>query len=72
MSDSQFQTGFSVFYAGYLLFQVPSNMLLNYFGRPSWHMGISILAWGLVTSCTAAVNTYGGLVACRMLLGCVG
>ncbi|KAL4919853.1 major facilitator superfamily domain-containing protein [Aspergillus aurantiobrunneus] len=71
MSDSQFQAGLSVFYVGYVLFQLPSNMLLNHFGRPSWHIGLSVLAWGLVTGCTAAVNNFGGMLACRIILGCV-
>ncbi|KAL2862315.1 major facilitator superfamily domain-containing protein [Aspergillus lucknowensis] len=71
MSDSQFQAGLSVFYVGYLLVQIPSNMLLNYYGRPSWHIGVSIVAWGLVTGCTAAVHNFGGMLAARMLLGCV-
>ncbi|KAL3473056.1 major facilitator superfamily domain-containing protein [Aspergillus californicus] len=71
MSDSQFQAGLSVFYVGYIFCQVPSNMLLNYVGRPSWHIGLSVLAWGAVTACTAAVNNFGGLLACRIVLGVV-
>ncbi|KAL4887641.1 major facilitator superfamily domain-containing protein [Aspergillus karnatakaensis] len=71
MSDAQFQTGLSVFYVGYTIFQIPSNMVLNHFGRPSWHIGLSILAWGLVTACTSTVKSFNGLVACRVVLGCV-
>ncbi|KAL4872547.1 hypothetical protein BDV12DRAFT_182900 [Aspergillus spectabilis] len=71
ISDSQYQAGFSVFYVGYTLFQIPSNMLLNHFGRPSWHIGLSILAWGLVTACTSSVKSVEGLLACRIILGCV-
>ncbi|KAL4967813.1 major facilitator superfamily domain-containing protein [Aspergillus stella-maris] len=71
MSDAQFQTGLSVFYVGYILFQVPSNMVLNHVGRPSWHIGLSVFGWRLVTSCTAAVRNFGGLVACRIVLGFV-
>ncbi|KAL4802382.1 major facilitator superfamily domain-containing protein [Aspergillus unguis] len=70
MSDSQFQAGLSVFYIGYILFQIPANMLLNHFGRPAWHIGLSFLAWGSITSCTASVSSFGGLVTCRILLGC--
>ncbi|KAL4784217.1 major facilitator superfamily domain-containing protein [Aspergillus varians] len=71
MTDAQFQAGLGVFYIGYVLFQVPSNMLLNHFGRPSWHIGLSIIVWGMVTACTSAVNNFGGMLACRILLGCV-
>ncbi|KAL2830873.1 major facilitator superfamily domain-containing protein [Aspergillus cavernicola] len=71
MSDSQFQAGFSVFYIGYVICQVPSNMLLNYVGRPSWHIGLSVLVWGVVTGCTAGVSNFGGMLACRIVLGFV-
>ncbi|KAL4821411.1 major facilitator superfamily domain-containing protein [Aspergillus spinulosporus] len=69
MSGSQFQAALSVFYAGNILFGVPSNMLLNHFGRPSLHIGLAVLFWGMVTSCTAAVNNFGGMMACRTFLG---
>ncbi|KAL5338609.1 major facilitator superfamily domain-containing protein [Aspergillus crustosus] len=71
MTDAQFQTGLSLFYVGYTLFQIPSNMLLNHVGRPSWHIGLSIVAWGLVTACTSTVKNFEGLLACRIILGCV-
>ncbi|RDW70904.1 uncharacterized protein DSM5745_08415 [Aspergillus mulundensis] len=71
MSGSEFQAALSIFYVGYMLFGVPSNMLLNYFGRPSWHIGLAVVAWGTVTACTAAVNNFGGMMACRTLLGVV-
>ncbi|KAL2810715.1 major facilitator superfamily domain-containing protein [Aspergillus granulosus] len=71
MSGSMYQAGFSVFYIGFILFQIPSNMLLNHFGRPSLHIGLAVLAWGIVTISTAAVHNYGGIIACRIALGCV-
>ncbi|KAL4753681.1 hypothetical protein BDW72DRAFT_21679 [Aspergillus terricola var. indicus] len=69
MSGSEFQAALSVFYVGTILFGVPSNMLLNHFGRPSLHIGLAVLSWGTVTSCTAAVNNFGGMMACRTILG---
>lgn len=49
--------------------QVPSNLLLNYFARPSIYIGTCVIAWGLVTTCTSQVRSYGALVACRLILG---
>ncbi|KAL4734084.1 major facilitator superfamily domain-containing protein [Aspergillus similis] len=69
MSGSEFQAALSVFYVGAILFGVPSNMLLNHFGRPSLHIGLAVLSWGTITSCTAAVNNFGGMMACRTILG---
>jgi hypothetical protein len=28
-----------------------------------------MVSWGIVTICTAACTTYGGLMACRVFLG---
>ena len=51
--------------------QVPSNLLLNYMGRPSLYLGFFVCAWGLVSALTSQVTNYGGIVACRFILGFV-
>lgn len=56
----------------YVLAQLPSNLLLNYCGRPSLYLGFFIIAWGLVSAVTSQVKTFGGIVACRFVLGLVG
>ncbi|CAG8003853.1 unnamed protein product [Penicillium olsonii] len=71
LDDTKYQTGLSVLFVGYILMQVPSNMLLNYMGRPSWYIGFFVCAWGLVSALTSQVSTYGGIVACRFILGLV-
>lgn len=51
--------------------QVPSNLLLNYMGRPSLYLGFFVCAWGMVSALTSQVTGYGGIVACRFILGLV-
>lgn len=51
--------------------QVPSNMLLNYIGKPSWYLGFWTVVWGLVSAVTSQVKGYGSIVACRFVLGLV-
>jgi len=51
--------------------QVPSNILLNYSGKPSWYIGFWTIAWGLVSLLTSQVTGYGSIVACRFILGFV-
>jgi MFS family permease len=51
--------------------QVPSNALLNYCGKPSWYLGFFIVAWGLVSLLTSQVKGFGGIIACRFILGLV-
>ncbi|KAJ5649516.1 uncharacterized protein N7484_003239 [Penicillium longicatenatum] len=71
LTDTQYQTGLSVLFVAYILMQVPSNLLLNYMGRPSLYLGFFVCAWGLVSALTSQVKSYGGIVACRFLLGLV-
>ncbi|KAJ5990573.1 hypothetical protein N7522_010780 [Penicillium canescens] len=71
LDDTKYQTGLSVLFVGYILMQVPSNLLLNYMGRPSIYIGFFICAWGLVSALTSQVSSYGGIVACRFILGIV-
>jgi len=52
--------------------QVPSNLLLNYAGRPSLYLGFFVVAWGLVSALTSQVHNFGEIVACRFILGLVG
>jgi MFS family permease len=68
---SQYQTGLSILFVGYILMQVPSNLLLNYAGRPSWYLGGFTIAWGLVSCLTSQVKSFGSIVACRFILGIV-
>lgn len=72
LDDTKYQTGLSILFVGYILMQVPSNLLLNYMGRPSLYIGFFVCAWGLVSALTSQVSSYGGIVACRFILGVVG
>ena len=88
LKGDEYQVALSILFVGYVrsghilqlpasnlpqvLMQVPSNLLLNYAGRPSWFLGIFTIAWGLISTCTSQVHNYGQMVACRFLLGLVG
>ncbi|PLB35321.1 permease of the major facilitator superfamily [Aspergillus candidus] len=71
IDEQQYQVGLSILFVGYILMQTPSNLLLNYVGRPSFYLGFFVCAWGLVSAVTSQVSSYGGIVACRFILGLV-
>ncbi|CAG9989301.1 unnamed protein product [Clonostachys byssicola] len=71
LTETEYQAGLSAFYVGYMIGQVPSNMTLAWFGRPSMHMAIVTCAWGTVSALTALVRGFSGLLACRLVLGFV-
>ncbi|CZT53117.1 related to putative tartrate transporter [Rhynchosporium secalis] len=66
--SSQFNTTVSILFVGYVLMQVPSNMLITKL-RPSLYMSSWMAVWAVVSACTALVQNYAGLVVCRFLLG---
>lgn len=53
----------------YVLFEVPSNILLKRFKRPSMYLGILTTCWGTIMTCTGLVQNFGGLMTTRVLLG---
>jgi fucose permease len=72
LSDQQYQTGLSIFFVGYLLMQVPSNLILNFISRPSLYIGACVMIWGLISALTSQVQSFSGIVACRFFFGFVG
>ena len=66
--STQFNTAISILFVGYLTMQLPSNLLLSRL-RPSIYLGSVMTTWGAVCACTAAVQSYGGLLAVRIFLG---
>ena len=67
--DSQ-QYGFiaAMFFPGYVLFEVPSNLLLYRFGARAWIARI-LISWGLVAIFTGFVQSASHLYVARFLLG---
>lgn len=65
----QYQISVSILFVGYLLMQVPSNLLLNKIGKPSIYLPICMIIWGTISATTAAVENFGGLLAVRFVLG---
>ncbi|GAA3524651.1 MFS transporter [Amycolatopsis ultiminotia] len=57
-----------LFFLGYIVVEVPSNLALRRFGARKWITRI-MLSWGLVTGATAAVNSAATLYLARLLLG---
>ncbi|KAL3433708.1 major facilitator superfamily domain-containing protein [Aspergillus tetrazonus] len=69
MSGVQYNTVLSIFFIPYVLLEVPSNVLLKKFKRPSTYLGILVVGWGVIMTCTGLVNNYSSLMAVRVLLG---
>lgn len=57
-----------IFFVGYILLEVPSNIALHKFGARVWIARI-LISWGVVASATAFVPNQGWLIGLRFLLG---
>lgn len=68
MSDAIFDFGFGLFYFGYLIFEVPSNLLLRKVGARRWIARI-MMSWGLVSACFMFVTGTYSYYFFRILLG---
>ena len=56
------------FYLGYLLFEVPSNLILHRVGARRWISRIMV-TWGIVSACTMFVTDARSFYLVRILLG---
>jgi D-galactonate transporter len=67
-SDIVYGLGASMFFAGYVLFEIPSNMLLQKIGARKTLLRIMLL-WGLVSASTLFVRTPNQFYIARFMLG---
>ncbi|KAI6784136.1 MFS transporter [Emericellopsis cladophorae] len=69
LDDIQYNIVLSLFFIPYILLEIPSNILLKRFKRPSVYLGILVTMWGIIMTLHGVVQNFGGLLAVRMLLG---
>src|ERR1700738_1370947 len=54
-SPTIFSWGAGIFFIGYFIFEVPSNLALEKFGASRWIARIMV-TWGLISACMALVS----------------
>ncbi|KAI0304008.1 MFS general substrate transporter [Russula brevipes] len=69
LNGQQFNTILSILYVGYILMQIPSNMFLNYIGKPSIYLPTCMILWGVLCCLTGAVHNFTGALLTRFFLG---
>ena len=68
LSGSAFGFAAGVFFIGYFLFEVPSNLALARFGARVW-IALILITWGVLASLSAFVHSALQLYVLRFLLG---
>lgn len=68
IGNAAFAFGASIFFVGYALLEVPSNLALHRFGARRW-MARIMITWGIVSAANAFVAGPNSFYAVRFLLG---
>ncbi|MBI3864102.1 MAG: MFS transporter, partial [Planctomycetia bacterium] len=68
MKDAAYNFAAGLFYFGYLIFEVPSNLILRRTGACVWIARIMV-TWGLVSGATMLVTGFWSFLTLRILLG---
>jgi len=67
-SDAVFALGVGLFFIGYAVFEVPSNVIMHYVGARRWLSRIMV-TWGIVAAAFAFVTDETTFYGLRVLLG---
>lgn len=68
MYGNELVTSTSIWTVGYVIGQIPSNLLLTRVS-PRWVIPTLEVGWGIATICTSRVESYQALYALRFLVG---
>jgi MFS family permease len=68
LSDTQYSLAINLFQISYIIFSVPSNMILTRM-RPSIYIPAIMFLWGIVVAAKAAMTTPAQLWGLRFALG---
>jgi sugar phosphate permease len=67
-SESIYGLGAGIFFLGYFVFEVPSNIILHKVGARVWIARV-LITWGIISGCNALVRTPAEFYTMRLLLG---
>lgn len=68
LTSNEYSVALVVFFVSYVVFEVPSNLVLSR-TRPSRFLPIIMFLWGGITCCMAVIHNYHQLVALRFVVG---
>ncbi|KAG8849976.1 hypothetical protein FRB96_000581 [Tulasnella sp. 330] len=68
LTNWQYSVGLTVFYVGYIVIDIPSNLFTKKLGS-NRHLPFCVFIWGIITICQGSVKNFGGYVTIRFMLG---
>ncbi|EHY54946.1 putative transporter [Exophiala dermatitidis] len=70
LSTNQYQLCVSILFVTYVICELPSNLVLKTM-KPSRWLAFLAVGWGLVATFMGFCQSFGSMIACRLLLGAV-
>ncbi|OZJ04492.1 hypothetical protein BZG36_02667 [Bifiguratus adelaidae] len=70
ITSTQYSVILLVFFISYVIFEVPSNMILTRV-RPSIYLSVLCVIWGIVAACMGAAQNFSQIAGIRFCLGIV-
>ncbi|CAH0055607.1 unnamed protein product [Clonostachys solani] len=70
LSEGDYTLVVSIFFIGYTIFEVPSNLLLNKF-RPSRYLSTIVIVWGVCVAAMSQCKNRTEFLVGRFFLGCI-
>ena len=67
-TGNQYLTTLTIYFIGYVLFEVPCNIILKKTSPRAWLPTLTI-AWGVVATLLGVTQNFGGFLAARFFLG---
>ncbi|KAJ0321422.1 hypothetical protein Brms1b_002783 [Colletotrichum noveboracense] len=71
LSETQYQTCVSVLFVGYIIMQIPSNMIIGKIKLPGVYICCAMSLWGIVTAAQTVVKSFASLAVARFAVGFV-
>ncbi|EOD46495.1 Major facilitator superfamily [Neofusicoccum parvum] len=68
LNADKFNIALAIFYVPYILYDVPSNLVLKRL-KAGYYLPGLVTIWGLISTLMGLVKSYGGLLAARFFLG---
>ncbi|KAK8024875.1 hypothetical protein PG990_002698 [Apiospora arundinis] len=68
MTGRDYNLALFIFFIPYILFEVPSNLVIKKVAPSTW-LSLIMILWGIATIGQGLVNNVAGLVGCRFALG---
>ena len=68
LTEMEYTLGVGIFFVGYVIFEIPSNLMLKK-ATPSRWLARIMVSWGIISVCMMFITDFAGLMVTRFLLG---